>query len=240
MSAISRSTPLTPQAASAAPQGSIWRHQILGLVAVLGSVGADRLAGWWAVGPFLAVVLALTWWLGRTPMRAQTSQGPVLAQPELAAGLNLMQQVLPVWQRQVDAARAFSEHSMGTLLESFAMVSWHVEEVLGAPEPTGAAQGHAPSLEQAERLALGQQVHDELEKLSVGVQSQDRLSQMLVAVTDDMQRLSAWLQGSHDPAAAHPQQWLDRLEASYTMEDMKASHHAQAAAAVKPTGVQFF
>jgi len=73
----------------------------------------------------------------------------------------------------------------------------------------------------------------------MSLQSQDRLSQMLTAVTEDMQRLVLWLNGADDPAALHPLQWLERLEASYTMEEMKASHH-NLVAVQQSSGVQFF
>lgn len=71
----------------------------------------------------------------------------------------------------------------------------------------------------------GVQVQREVEQILVNLQSQDRMSQMLVSVTDDMTRMQSWLEGHADEAAAAPSQWLERLEASYTMEDMRSSHH---------------
>ena len=85
----------------------------------------------------------------------------------------------------------------------------------------------------------GQQVQSDLEKIMVSLQSQDRLSQMLGSVTDDMARYSAWLQGAVDPQAATPTLWLERLEASYTMEELRSSHHGTAAVEQSST-VEFF
>ena len=82
-------------------------------------------------------------------------------------------------------------------------------------------------------------VQDELEKISVSLQSQDRLSQMLTSVGDDIQRMVVWVNGADDAVANHPHQGLGRLEASYTMEEMKASHH-NLVAVDKTSGVQFF
>jgi methyl-accepting chemotaxis protein len=73
--------------------------------------------------------------------------------------------------------------------------------------------------------AASRQVQGELEKIFMGLQSQDRLSQMLSAVSDDMGRFDSWVSGHEDPAAASAQDWLERLDASYTMEEMRSAHH---------------
>lgn len=88
------------------------------------------------------------------------------------------------------------------------------------------------------RLASSQ-VQSELEKIFTGLQSQDRLSQMLSAVTDDLGRYDAWTAGEDDPAAASAREWLNRLEASYTMEDLRSSHHGTVAIEAT-TSVEFF
>ncbi|MFO1341187.1 MAG: hypothetical protein U1F53_23680, partial [Burkholderiaceae bacterium] len=85
----------------------------------------------------------------------------------------------------------------------------------------------------------GQQVQAEMERILVGLQSQDRLNQMLQSVTEDMQRLHAWLEGRHDDAAASAHQWLERLESSYTMEEMRTSHHGTVQVE-KASEVEFF
>ncbi|HET8871745.1 MAG TPA: hypothetical protein VFM48_14955, partial [Aquabacterium sp.] len=119
-----------------------------------------------------------------------------------------------------ETARLYAENSMGELLSGFAMLSEHLDALASSPES-------------------GRSVQGELEGISVHLQSQDRVAQMLHAVTDDMQRMTSYLNGRDDPAARVPQQWLHRLEASYTMEDMKATHHNQEVVA-PPSGVQYF
>lgn len=82
-------------------------------------------------------------------------------------------------------------------------------------------------------------VQAEMEKMSMRLQFQDRLSQMLVSATEDMGRYSRWLAGEADPAAQTPAQWLERLEASYTMEEMRSSHH-DTVQVERAAGVEFF
>lgn len=84
-----------------------------------------------------------------------------------------------------------------------------------------------------------QQVRGDLEKIFMGLQSQDRLSQMLNAVSQDMERLAAWARGTPDEAAAAPAQWLERLEASYPMEEMRSAHY-DTVVVEKAAAVEFF
>ncbi len=84
-----------------------------------------------------------------------------------------------------------------------------------------------------------QQVRGDLEKIFMGLQSQDRLSQMLSALGQDMERLAAWARGTPDEAAATPAQWLERLEASYPMEEMRSAHY-DTVVVEKAAAVEFF
>lgn len=84
-----------------------------------------------------------------------------------------------------------------------------------------------------------QQVRGDLEKIFMGLQSQDRLSQMLTALGQDMERFSAWAHGKPDEAAATPGQWLERLEASYPMEEMRSAHY-DTKVVEKAAAVEFF
>lgn len=85
----------------------------------------------------------------------------------------------------------------------------------------------------------GRSMRQELEQILISLQSQDRFSQMLNAVTDDMQRLCAWLEGADDPAAHSAARWLERLAEQYTMEDQHTSHHAMVKVDKAPS-VEFF
>jgi methyl-accepting chemotaxis protein len=84
-----------------------------------------------------------------------------------------------------------------------------------------------------------QQVRGDLEKIFMGLQSQDRLSQMLTALGQDMERFVAWARGTPDAAAATPAQWLERLEASYPMEEMRSAHYGTVVVE-KAAAVEFF
>lgn len=86
---------------------------------------------------------------------------------------------------------------------------------------------------------VGRQLQGELERVLVGMQSQDRLSQMIGSNTDDMDRLVAHLHGARDPLANAPPEWLARLEATYTMDDQRSSHHGTTAID-QTSSVEFF
>ena len=84
-----------------------------------------------------------------------------------------------------------------------------------------------------------QQVRGDLEKIFMGLQSQDRLSQMLTALGQDMERFAAWARGTPDAAADTAAQWLERLEASYPMEEMRSAHY-DTVVVEKAAAVEFF
>lgn len=365
-----------------------WRMPMLCVVAIAGAVAIDRGFGLPAVGGFaLLVVGAAIWLLRQEPAPTNVAPSNNQAQGASVPGRELEKQVLPVWRRQIESARGYSDTSMAELLTSFSSMTMQLDEALGtqgaptsfnlgppeamlaqhqteidlltrttrqvaqlkdemldtvmslsdtlaemtalskevqsvsrathllalnasveatrAGESGGgfavvaaevralAAQSREVGMQigrhvaqmneriqqvktrvrrhdtdedellrQSEQNALAvlsalmgsvadasrasralrdssRAVQDEMEKISMSLQSQDRLSQMLTAVTEDMQRLVLWLNGADDPAALHPVQWLERLEASYTMEEMKASHH-NLVAVQQSSGVQFF
>lgn len=85
----------------------------------------------------------------------------------------------------------------------------------------------------------GRQLQRDIETIFVEMQSQDRLSQMLSAVADDMGRFVHWTGGGVDDSGASPRQWLERLEATYTMEDQRSTHHG-AVAVERQATVEFF
>lgn len=391
----SRAWPHHPSAATAG-KSIDWSYLALGVFSALCAVGADRLAGSVAVVVCLfgvvvvALLLGLGWIQGR--LMSPQSEGLDAAPVETAVriddrGLELQQQVVPIWHRQMEAARSFSEESMSKLLESFSSVSSQLDDAMGAHsgnqgldlgitdelmdrhkpeidaltsttrqavqlkdemletvtwlsetlndmialskevqaisrathllalnasvEATRAGEsgggfavvatevralagqsrqvgeqmgrhvgqmherinavrlrvrrhdtcedelmlqaeqnacavlstmlGSVATLNQSSRALRDSSrvVQDELEKISMSLQSQDKLSQMMTSITDDMQRLVLWLNGAEDPAAGAPHKWLERLESSYTMEEMKASHH-NLVSVEKSAGVQFF
>jgi len=384
-----------PAAISAAPQrraqpaaggaAARWRHIARGLglaLCLAAPAGLLQAAGWPGLVGALPLAWLLAWRLARATDQATSSQsdaeramspdaGPVASRPEAA---RLTSQVVPVWSRNIDAARSYAEQSMAQLLESFSGVTNHLDKALedangslqldvGSTDTlialhqdkvdhlvaqtreavslkdamhqelsgvtsvlgemarltrevqdigrathllalnasveanrSGQASGggsfmvvaqeirrlagqsrdcsssmtrHLAGLqarledldhryrrdeaeieevelraEQAARLVVvgvldslaavtrasrelrlaGHQVKGDIDNIFVSLQSQDRTSQMLGSVIDDMKRYTQWLHGEDDPAAANPADWLDRLDKSYTMEDMRSSH----------------
>jgi len=85
----------------------------------------------------------------------------------------------------------------------------------------------------------GTAVKDEYERVLMNFQTQDRLSQMLNCVTDDINRLTEWLQQGGDLSASQAGEWLARLDASYTMEEQRSEHHGNTSIQ-RETAVEFF
>lgn len=73
----------------------------------------------------------------------------------------------------------------------------------------------------------GAEVRAEVERVLMGFQAQDRFNQMLGNICEDMERLQHWLHQEGDLSANQAAVWLERLEASYTMEAQRTQHHGQ-------------
>lgn len=106
-----------------------------------------------------------------------------------------------------------------------------VRALIGSLAEVGQASNHLRD--------TGRQVQADIEKILMGLQSQDRLNQMLMSVEEDMDRLGQWFKGVDDPAAASPALWLERLENSYTMEEMRTAHHGTVSVD-RQASVEFF
>lgn len=85
----------------------------------------------------------------------------------------------------------------------------------------------------------GAAVSAEFERVLMSFQTQDRLSQMLTCVTDDINRLTQWLEQGGDLSAAQAGEWLARLDESYTMEEQRSEHHGNTSIQ-RETAVEFF
>jgi methyl-accepting chemotaxis protein len=126
----------TEQPPPAAPRARQVQRLVL---AVLWTVGLAALAaadvpGW--SGPVLSalcVVLAgAGTWLALPSVSGSATAAAYESDPSAVAfapgsDTELTRQVVPVWQRSVEAARTHSEQEAGTLLESFARVSSHLD-----------------------------------------------------------------------------------------------------------------
>jgi len=354
--------------------------------AAMAASGWPALSAPAAVAGLVVLAGAAGWWLRPTSESTGPAEAPVVVAPSTPAA-ELARQVVPVWQRSVEAARAHAEAEASTLMESFARVSTHLDLALAAttdapmldmmaideiierhrseldllqadtrqaldiarrvmdqlgqvgdsvasmttlanqvqgiarathmlalnasveatragPAGTGfavvardvgelAGQSRQASTQIAlqvkqvrERIAdlqlsrhdldlddedlslraeaharaainalvgslgesarnsrtlreAGRQAQADVDNIMMSLQSQDRLNQMLQSVTGDMVRLERWLSGDPDEAARSAADWLGRLEASYTMEDLRSVHHGTARIE-QQAGVEFF
>lgn len=369
------------------PDGSVLRYGATGALVAAMSGAAALVLGWWSLPPLAVLSGTLLMLAARVPAAPVAAATASAGSESAGNSQRLAVQLVPVWKRNIEAARSHSEHSMSTLLDSFGRISQQLDQALGhsqgatpgvlgatdelmarhhaevdallattrdmaalqvamhealrevgdelssmgelarevqsigrathllalnaSVEATrGGAAGtgfaavavevrelaaqsrqagtqltrHLAALQErlerlrrqadqndldADELALraeqaartvvralltsiadisrssrdlqtaGRAVATDIERVFVGLQSQDRLSQMLQSVTDDMHRYSDWLHGAEDPAATHPADWLARLEASYTMEEMRSSHHGNTVVD-QNAGVEFF
>ncbi|NRT55606.1 methyl-accepting chemotaxis protein [Sphaerotilus uruguayifluvii] len=85
----------------------------------------------------------------------------------------------------------------------------------------------------------GRQVQGDIDQILMSLQSHDRFTQMLGSITEDIERLTRWIGGESDPEADNPARWLERLEQSYTMEEMRSAHHG-VTSVDRQAGVEFF
>lgn len=90
-----------------------------------------------------------------------------------------------------------------------------------------------------ELQAAGNAVQEEVERVLMNFQSQDRLSQMLACVTTDIDLMRDWLASGSDVGSEQIDEWLARLDASYTMEEQRADHHGNTAIQ-RETAIEFF
>lgn len=95
-------------------------------------------------------------------------------------------------------------------------------------------RGNSQAL-RAARLDVG----EALDHLYMNLQHQDRQSQMLINVTTDMQRLIDWLEQGTQADRSTVQEWLHRLERSYSMREQLDHHHNTVSVQTGPA-VEFF
>ena len=103
-----------------------WQPFWTGLIGASGAIAALQLAGWPAalVWALLASVAA-----GLLTPTARTARLP--AGPSQEPHLRLPRTVVPIWERNIEAAREHAEGSSQQLLESFASVVDHLDSSVG-------------------------------------------------------------------------------------------------------------
>lgn len=120
----------------------------------------------------------------------------------------LCQEVLPIWYKQIEAARQLTNSSIEMMSHQFAALSHRVQAV---------AEGKEVSQQ------VCQQINAEISELLVSLQFQDRVSQMLQHVENDMQKLHVSIQ---EHTSINTEEWLKALAATYAMQEQHAIHNA--------------
>lgn len=73
--------------------------------------------------------------------------------------------------------------------------------------------------------ALSSQLREQVDNAFIHFQFGDRLSQMLAIVANDMNNFVTWVDANPLATQSDAAQWLQALEASYTMDEQRAHHH---------------
>lgn len=122
-----------------------------------------------------------------------------------SALVQLVCDVLPVWQRHLVSSRSQSEAAVKQMVTAFG-------EIVAQLQNQTASKMTAPDL------------NDPVERMYQGFQYEDRVSQMVGLLQQDIQRLLQALAQSDTSLDAG--QWLERLEAGYVMAEQREQHDA--------------
>jgi methyl-accepting chemotaxis protein len=82
-------------------------------------------------------------------------------------------------------------------------------------------------------------LREQLEAVFVHFQFGDRVSQMMSIVANDMSNFARWVAEHPRATQSDAAEWLTALEASYTMDEQRSSHHGNVHVE-KGSGVEFF
>ncbi len=130
--------------------------------------------------------------------------------------------VLPIWSRQLRAIQDTVQGGAVDLLSCFASIMG-LQDLLDIELKSMPADAeHTQAL-----LQLSQELALQCERALVGLQFGDRASQMLDILHDDTQRFTQELPAMTQASAADAQAWLDALEARYTTDEQRDSHHGE-------------
>jgi methyl-accepting chemotaxis protein len=164
-----------------------WFKPLACALASAALVGTAAQGGAWAwLAGLLAAVgaAALTWRPRQAPAAPEGSR----ALGDETSGANLMvQQVVPVWKRQIEASLGEADKGISALLEGFANLSEGMQKTAATASlgnfslSTGAAD---------EMLARNETAINELLKpMSTAVSLRDRMQQQMLAFADDLLKL---------------------------------------------------
>jgi methyl-accepting chemotaxis protein len=82
-------------------------------------------------------------------------------------------------------------------------------------------------------------LRDQFDAAFVHFQFGDRMSQMLSIVANDMTNFARWVAANPQATQSDAAGWLAALEASYTMDEQRSSHHGNVHVDLG-SGVDFF
>ncbi|OYT88437.1 MAG: hypothetical protein CFE46_08650 [Burkholderiales bacterium PBB6] len=205
----------------------VWAGGAMGLA--LGALGAALLTSLQApAAPF-------------TPAPAPVAPLPP-AEPQ--SGTRLMAQaVVPVWRNQMDATMVTGETGMATLMVGTTAIAdalWTMSEQLEkAAADTGPDASPAQAAQATQWQTDALMLRDLLDQLLTHCQYGDRQTQMIQILATDMDRFTAELPGFATATEDDANQWLARLENSYTTDEQRAQHKGEAVVASSCT-VDFF
>jgi methyl-accepting chemotaxis protein len=114
-------------------------------------------------------------------------------------------------------------------------IEMHANEALNRLLAAVGASVHSGSDVQQAASALTAQ----LEAIYVQFQFGDRVSQMLSIIANDMANFAAWVKANPRASQTDAAEWLAALEASYTMDEQRSTHHGNAHIE-QGTTVEFF
>jgi methyl-accepting chemotaxis protein len=98
----------------------------------------------------------------------------------------------------------------------------------------GASLAGSESLRETSRA-----LREQLDLAFVNFQFGDRVSQMLAIVGNDMDNFARWVAANPNATQTDAAEWLAALEASYTMDEQRATHHGNVHVD-NSAGVEFF
>jgi hypothetical protein len=176
-----------------------------------------------------------------TPAPAPVAPLPP-AEPQ--SGTRLMAQaVVPVWRNQMDATMVTGETGMATLMVGTTAIAdalWTMSEQLEkAAADTGPDASPAQAAQATQWQTDALMLRDLLDQLLTHCQYGDRQTQMIQILATDMDRFTAELPGFATATEDDANQWLARLENSYTTDEQRAQHKGEAVVASSCT-VDFF
>jgi len=170
-----------PRSAVARPR---WLFSLVAALSCTGSglwIAHAGVQAWWVA----LVAGAAVWGLCQRQWVQALAQSE--GRNEAAGQLPLLQQILPVWQRQIESARSHSEQSTGTILQSFGDISSRLDQAISVTQG-GAAALSAQSVDDI--LAQNDDaLRQLLQPMRVALDSRDHVYKQLEPLVEALEEL---------------------------------------------------